>query len=91
MMQTPGVEAVYNGPEWLTTGEGLDRFKQRLGFQTEPVVFTIQLGPLVRRVLFNWGGRLGIDALGKWLSDREGYQHVQAVVDTAALSLEGCR
>lgn len=88
MIQTPGVEAVYNGPEWLTTAEGLDRFKQRLGFKKEPVVFVVQLRPVVKRILFDWRGQQVITALGRWLADREAYQRIPAVLDIAALSLE---
>ncbi len=87
MMQTPGVEAVYNGPDWLTTDRGLDRFKQRMGFETEAVVFVVQLRPVVRRVLFDWGGQRAIAALGRWLSDRDVYQQIQSVLDMAALPL----
>jgi len=86
MMQTPGVQAVYNGPEGLTTGEGLDRFKQRMGFTKEPVVFAVQLRTVMRCVLFDWGGRRVINALGRWLSGRDFYQSVQAVLDIAAAS-----
>jgi hypothetical protein len=89
MMQTPDVEAVYNGPEWLTTAKGLDRFKHRLGFEREPVVFVLQLRPVVRHVLFSLGGRRAISALGRWLSDSDFYQQVQTALDIATLSLEG--
>jgi hypothetical protein len=86
MMQTPGVKAVYNGSEWLTTTKGLDRFKQRMGFRTEPVIFVVQLRSMLRRVLLDWGGRRVINALERWLSDRDSFQSVQAVLDIAAMS-----
>jgi hypothetical protein len=84
MMQTEGVEAVYNGSEWLTTGTGLDRFKQRMGFDKEPVVFAVKLRPILKRLLIDWGGRHIIDASDRWFSNREFYQNVRAVLDLAA-------
>lgn len=88
MMQTPGVEAVFNGAQWITTTRGLDRFKQRLGFEVEPVVFVVKLRPLAKRILLDWGGRRAIAASGRWLSDRDVYQQIQTVLDMAALPLE---
>jgi hypothetical protein len=86
MICTPGVEAVYSGSPWLTTSKGLDDYKRYMGFDKEPVVFVVRLRPVVKRALFNWGGRQVIAALGRWLSDMEIYRQVQAVLDTAALS-----
>lgn len=88
MIQTPGVEAVYNGPEWLTTGDGLDRFKQRLGFQREPVVFVLELRPLAKHVLLSSGGRRMISALGRQLLDNDSYQKLRAVLDTTNLCFQ---
>ena len=88
MMHTPGVEAVYNGPEWPTATRGLDRFKQRMGFDKEPVVFVVRLRPVMKRALLDWGGRRAITALGRWLPDRDLYRRVQTVLDIATLSLE---
>ena len=87
MMQTPGVEAVYNGAEWLTTSKGLDRFKQGLGFIAEPVVFVLQLRPLANRLLLNRGVRSAISALGPLLLNTEFHQRVEAVLDMAKASL----
>jgi hypothetical protein len=86
MMRTPGIEAVCYGPEWLSTTEGLNKYKQHMGFDREPVVFAIRLRPVVKRVLFNWGGRQAIAALGRWLLDGDLHRQVQAVLDTAAMS-----
>jgi hypothetical protein len=88
MMRTPGVEAVYNGAEWLTAAnEGLDRFKRRLGFEREPVVFVFKLRSVARHVLLNRGVRRVISGLGYWLPDNDHYQRVQMVLDIASLSL----
>jgi hypothetical protein len=88
MMRTPGVEAVCYGPKWLTTTKGLTEYKRHMGFDEEPVVFVVHLRPVVKRILLDWGGRPVIAALGRWLSDRDLYRQVQAVLDTAAASLE---
>ena len=87
MMQTPGVEAVYNGAEWLTTSKGLDRFKQGLGFIAEPVVFVLQLRPLANRLLLNRGVRSAISSLGPLLLNNEFHQRIEAVLDMAKASL----
>jgi hypothetical protein len=86
MLRTPGIEAVYNGPEGLSSSKGLDEYKRRMGFDKEPVVFVVRLRPVVKHVLLNWGGRQAIVALGRWLSDRDLYRKVQAVLETAAMS-----
>lgn len=91
MMRTPGIEAVYSGPEGLWTKRGLDRFKQRMGFDKEPIAFVVQLRSIAKCILLNWGGRRVIDALSRWLSDTDYYQRVQGVLDTAALSSAGCQ
>ena len=89
MMQTPGVEAVYNGPERLTYAKSLDLFKRRMGFVKEPVVSVVRLRPVASHVLLGRPGRRMISALGRWLSGSDFYQQVQAVLETATLSLEG--
>ena len=86
VMRTPGIEAVYNGPGGLWSNEGLDRFKQHMGFEKEPVVFVVRLRPLVERILLKWGGRRVITALGHWRSDSDLYRRIQSVLDTAAMS-----
>lgn len=86
MMRSPGIESVYNGPEWLTSGRGLDRFKQRLGFVPEPVVFVLQLQPLARRVLLNKGVRRIVSALGPRLLMGEFHRKAEAVLDMAEVS-----
>lgn len=88
MMRAPGIEAVYNGPEGLSTSEGLDEYKQRMGFDKEPVIFAVQLRPVVKHALFNWGGKQMIAALGRWLPDRDFYRRVQAVLDIAQSGLK---
>lgn len=86
MMQKPGLEAVYNGPEWLTSGKGLDRFKQRLGFVAEPVAFVLQLRPLASRVLRSRRVRRAISSLGPRLLNNEFHRRVEAVLDMADVS-----
>lgn len=86
MIRLPAVEAVYAGPEWLTTSKGLDDYKRRLGYDKEQVVFVVQLRPVVERVLLDWNGRRVIDAVGHRLWDNDLYRQVQAVLDTAAVS-----
>jgi hypothetical protein len=86
MMKTPGVEAVYNGPRWLTDGEGLDRFKQRLGFVPEPIVFVLQLRPIASRVLLNRGLRRAISSLGPRLFNSEFHRRIEAVLNMADVS-----
>lgn len=83
MMHTPGIEAVYIGPEWLTTGKGLDRFKQGMGFVAEPVVFVVQLRPLISRLLLNKGVRLTFSSLAPLLLNKELHQRIEAVLDRA--------
>lgn len=86
MMHTPGVTAVYNGAQWLTTGKGLDRFKQGMGFVTEPVVFVTQLRPLANRLLLNRGVRRTISSLGPLLLSHDVHHRIEAVLDMAAAS-----
>jgi hypothetical protein len=86
LMQTPGVEAVYNGSEWLTTSKGLDRFKQGMGFIVEPVVFVTKLRPLANRLLLNSGVRRTISSLGPLLLNNELHQRIEAVLDMAEAS-----
>jgi hypothetical protein len=86
LMQRAGVEAVYNGAEWLTTSMGLDRFKQGMGFIAEPVVFVTQLRPLASRLLLNRGVRYAISSLGPLLLNNEFHQRVEAVLEMAELS-----
>jgi hypothetical protein len=85
-MQTPGIEAMYNGAEWLTTNMGLDRFKQGMGFVTEPVVFVTQLRPLANQILLNRGVRYAISSLGPLLFNNDFHQRVEAVLDMAQAS-----
>jgi hypothetical protein len=84
MMRSPGVKAVCYGPGGPS--EGLDEYKERMGFNRQPVVFVVRLRPVVKRALLNWGGRQAIAALGRWLPDRDLYRRVQAVLDIAAMS-----
>ena len=84
MMRTPGIKAVCYGPEGPS--KGLDEYKERMGFDKEPVVFVVRLRPVVKHALLNWGGRQVIAALGRWLSDRDLYRRVQAALDIAAIS-----
>ena len=86
LMQRPGIEAVYNGVEWLTTRTGLDRFKQGMGFIAEPVVLVTQLRPLASRLLLNRGVRYAISSLGPLLLNNEFHQRIEAVLDIAKLS-----
>ena len=86
LMQRPGIEAVYNGAEWLTTSRGLDRFKQGMGFIAEPVVFVTRLRPLVNQVLLNRGMRYAIASLGPLLLKNEFHLRVETVLDMAKLS-----
>ena len=88
MMHTPGVEAVYTGPEWLTTSKGLDQFKLGLGFKAEPVVFMLQLRPLAHRLLINKGVRRIISSLSPLLLNNEFHKRIEAVLDMAKLSLQ---
>jgi hypothetical protein len=85
LMHTQGIEAVYNGTEWLTTKKGLDHFKQRMGFIAEPVVLVTQLQPLASRLLLNRGVRYAISSLGPLLN-KEFHQRVEAVLEMAELS-----
>lgn len=86
LMRTPGVEAVYNGAEWLTTSMGLDRFKQGMGFIAEPVVLVTQLRPLANRILLSRGVRRTISSLGPLLLKQNFHQRIEAVLDMAELS-----
>lgn len=86
LMQTPGVEAVYNGAEWLTTSKGLDRFKQGMGFIAEPVVLVTQLRPLANRILLSRGMRRTISSLGPLLLKQNFHQRIEAVLEMAELS-----
>ncbi len=83
MMRTSGIEAVYNGPEGLSTSDGLDEYKQRMGFHKEPVTFAVRLRPVVKHALFNWGGKQMIAAVGRCLPNRDFSRRVQAVIDIA--------
>lgn len=89
MMQAPDIEAVYIGPEWLTTSKGLDRFKQGMGFVAEPVVFVVQLRPIASRLLLNKGVRRTISSLGPLLLNNEFHQRIEAVLDRAEASSQG--
>jgi hypothetical protein len=84
MMRNPGIKAVCYGPDGPS--EGLDEYKERMGFDKEPVVFVVRLRPVMKRALLDWGGRQAIAALGRWLPDRDLYRRVQAVLDIAAMS-----
>lgn len=86
LMQRPDIEAVYNGAEWLTTSQGLDRFKQSMGFIAEPVVFVTQLRPLANRLLLNKGVRRTISSLGPMLLNNDFHQRIESVLDMAAAS-----
>ncbi|MBE0504601.1 MAG: hypothetical protein IBX46_10780 [Desulfuromonadales bacterium] len=86
LMQRPGVEAIYNGTEWLTTSKGLDRFKQGMGFIAEPVVLVTQLRPLANRILLSRGMRRTISFLGPLLLKQNFHQRIEAVLEMAELS-----
>ncbi|MDZ4186067.1 MAG: hypothetical protein U1D97_13970 [Desulfuromonadales bacterium] len=86
LMQRPGVEAVYNGAEWLTTSVGLDRFKQGMGFIAEPVVLVTHLRPLTNRILLNKGMRRTISSLGPLFLSQNFHQRIEAVLEMAQLS-----
>jgi hypothetical protein len=89
MLSSPDVQAVYFGPGGQWSSQGLDDYKRRLGFAKEPVVFAARLRPVMRRALFDLGGRRIINAFGRWLSHKDLYQNVQAVLDVAAQSAQG--
>lgn len=86
LMQRPGVEAVYNGAEWLTTSMGLDRFKQGMGFIAEPVVLVTQLRPLTNRILLSKGMRRTISSLGPLFLKQNFHKRIEAVLEMAELS-----
>lgn len=86
LLQRPGVEAVYNGAEWLTTSMGLDRFKQGMGFIAEPVVLVTHLRPLTNRILLSKGMRRTISSLGPLFLSQNFHQRIEAVLEMAHLS-----
>lgn len=86
MMRTPGIEAVCFGPEGISSSGGLDKYKQHMGFQKEPVVFAVRLRPLVRCALLNRVSLQAIAALGRWRPQSDFYRRVQGVLDIATLS-----
>lgn len=85
MMQKPGVEAIYNGPEWFGSGEGLDRFKQRLGFVPEPVAFIPRFRPLLSRILRRQKIRHAVSFIGPCLLNvnDDCHQRIEQVLDLA--------
>lgn len=85
-MQNPGVDAVYNGCEWLTTSSGLDQFKRGMGFIAEPVVLVMQLRPAANYFLLNSRVRHTISSLGPRLLRHELHRRIEAVLEMADLS-----
>lgn len=86
MIRTPGIRAVCYGPEGLSGTIGLDEYKQRMGYQKEPVRFIVQLRPVVRFALLNQTTRQLFTALGRLRPSSDVYQRVQNILDIAALS-----
>ena len=82
----PEIEAVCYGPEGLSDSDGLDMYKQRMGFEKEPVVFAVQLRPMVRRALLHPTSRRVISAVTRRRPESDFYQRVQSILDIAALS-----
>lgn len=88
MMQRPGVEAVYNGPEWYGSGAGLDRFKQRLGFVAEPIAFIPRLRPLASRILHRREIRRAIATIGPCVLSCECRNRIEEVLDRACCPVQ---
>jgi hypothetical protein len=86
MMRTPGIEAVCFGTEGLSSSDGLDLFKQRMGYQKEPVVFSVRLNPAVRLALLNRVTRHTLASLGSWRSNSDFLRRVNGILEIAALS-----
>jgi len=87
MMRTPGVQAVFSGPAGHWSSPGLDAYKRHMGYLKDPVVFAVQLRPVVKHLLLSQWGRRIISALGCRLSGKTLCQSVKAILEVAVLSL----